>query len=285
MRAYVPVALVLAGLSSPAAVAAAEPPPAIPIGYCARLGELDAVRAAGFDYVELRTTEIEALSDADFEKLAEDLKRNGPPVPVTYLFIPAAIKLTGPAIDESRQMEYVRKALGRVSRLGATTVVLGSGPARNFPEGFPRETAFRQLAAFCRRLAPEARARGVVIAVEPQRRQESNLVNSVAEGLELLRAVDDASIQLTVDFYHLAEANEDPAVLLEAAPFVRHLHMANPAGRVFPLREEEYDYAPFFETLRRIDYRGRMSIEARSADLGAEAPRAIAFLRKALPSR
>lgn len=253
----------------------------VQIGYCARLEELGAVRAAGFDYAELRTSEIASLTDADFEKVAEDLKKNGPPVPVTYLFIPPPIKLTGPTADEAQQMDYVRKALGRVSRLGARTVVLGSGPARSFPEGFAKDAAFRQLVAFCRRIAPEARARDIVIAIEPQRPQESNLVNSVAEGLELVRAVDDPAFRLTVDFYHLAEVREDPAIVVEAAPFVRHLHMANPVGRVFPLRSEEYDYARFFASLRQIGYRGRMSIEGRAGDFAAEAPRAIAFLRSA----
>ena len=38
--------------------------------------------------------------------------------------------------------------------------------------------------------------------------------------------------------------------------------MANPQGRVFPLTWDEFDYAPFFATLRAIGYSGRMSIEA-----------------------
>jgi sugar phosphate isomerase/epimerase len=260
---------------------AADPDLGIPIGYCARLEELPSVRAAGFDYAELRTSEIAALGEAEFEQLAEDLKRQGPPVPVTYLFVPAAIKLSGPAVDEAQQMDYVRKALARVSRLGATTVVLGSGPARSFPEGFPRETAVQQFAAFCRRIAPVAREHGIVIAIEPQRRQESNLVNSVAEGLALVRAIADPAIQLTVDFYHVAEEQEDPAIVVEAAPFVRHLHMANPRGRVFPLLPGEYDYTRFFASLRRAGYRGRMSIEGQAADFAKDAPRAITFLKTA----
>jgi sugar phosphate isomerase/epimerase len=125
-------------------------------------------------------------------------------------------------------MEYVRKAFARVSRLGARTVVLGSGPTRGFPEGFPK-----------------------------------------GEGL-------------TVDFYHVAEEREDPAIVVAAAPHVRHVHFANPQGRVFPARPEEYDYRRFFDSLRAIGYAGRISIEARAADFGRDAPRAIAFLRSAL---
>jgi sugar phosphate isomerase/epimerase len=253
----------------------------IPIGYCSTLQEIDAARAAGFDYVELRTSEIAALPDVEFEKLAEELKRKGPPVPVTFLFIPPDLKLTGPAVDEEAQRTYVRKALTRVARLGARTVVLGSGTARRVPEGFPMEKGLDQFVGFCRRLAPEAASRGITIAIEPQRPQESNIVNSVAEALDVVRAVDDPAIQLVVDFYHLAEVKEDPSIVVKAAPHVRHLHMANPTGRVFPLRFEEYDYAGFFRSLRQIGYEGRMSVEARSADFAAEAPRTIAFLRGA----
>ena len=134
---------------------------------------------------------------------------------------------------------------------------------------------------FCRRIAPLARAHGITVAVEPQRRQECNLINSVAEGLELVRAVADPAIGLTVDFYHVAEEKEDPGIVIEAGPHVRHLHFANPQGRVFPARFEEYDYRRFFQSLRTIAYPGRISIEARATDFGAEAPRAIAFLRSA----
>ncbi len=253
----------------------------IPIGYCSTLKEIDAVRAAGFDYVELRTSEVAALSDADFEMLAEGLKRDGPPVPVTFLFIPPDLKLTGPAVDEAAQMAYVKKALTRVARLGAQTVVLGSGTARRVPEGFSKEKGLDQFVGFCRRLAPEAKSRGITIAIEPQRPEESNIVNSVAGGLDLVRTVDDPAIQLTVDFYHLAEVKEDPRVVVKAGPHVRHVHMANPTGRVFPLRGEEFDYAGFFDSLRKIGYKGRMSVEARSADFALEAPRTIAFLRGA----
>jgi len=254
----------------------------IPIGYCSSLKEIDAVRAAGFDYIELRTSEVAALPDAEFEALAADLKKRGPAVPVTFLFVPPEIKLTGPAVDEAQQMAYVRKALSRVARLGAETVVFGSGPARRVPDGFAMDEAFRQLVGFCKRLAPEARSRGITIAIEPQRKQECNIINSVAEGLELVRAVDDPAIQLTVDFYHVAEEKEDPAIVVKAAEHVRHVHMANPVGRVLPLRAEEYDYARFFAALRQIGYAGRMSLEARSSDFAGEAPRSIAFLRGAL---
>jgi sugar phosphate isomerase/epimerase len=258
------------------------PAQAVRIGYCTSVKNLAAAKAAGFDYVELATTEIAALTDAEFEQAGRTAAGTGLPTPVSNLFLPATLKVTGPDIDVDRQVEYVTKAFGRLARLGVDTVVFGSGGARRVPDGFPRDTAFRQLVEFGRRVAPLARARGVTVAVEPLRREETNIVNSAAEGLELVEAVNDAGFQLMVDFYHLASEHEDPRIIVRARTHLRHVHMANPAGRVFPRAADEFDYEPFFANLRAIDYDRRISIEASTQDLQADAPRAIALLRRAL---
>jgi sugar phosphate isomerase/epimerase len=57
--------------------------------------------------------------------------------------------------------------------------------------------------------------------------------------------------------------------------------MANPTGRVFPISRDEFDYEPFFAMLRRVGYSQRISVEASSKDFAADAPRAIALLRRA----
>ncbi|PYR62523.1 MAG: hypothetical protein DMF91_06370 [Acidobacteria bacterium] len=122
---------------------------------------------------------------------------------------------------------------------------------------------------------------GITIAIEPLRREETNIINSAAEGLELVRAIDDPNFQLMVDFYHLASEKEDPEIVVRARAHIRHLHMANPQGRVFPLQWDEYDYAPFFANLRKIGYDKRISVEASAKDFPNEGPQAIALLRGA----
>ena len=149
------------------------------------------------------------------------------------------------------------------------------------PDGFPKDQAFAQLVAFGKRIAPEAKAHGITVVIEPLRRQETNIINTAAEGFALVKAVAHPNFELLVDFYHLASEQEDPKIMVEAKDHLRHLHMANPQGRVFPLAWDEFDYAPFFATLRSIGYTGRMSIEASSPDVPAQAPRSIALLRKA----
>jgi D-psicose/D-tagatose/L-ribulose 3-epimerase len=253
----------------------------VQVGLCTALKDIDAAKAAGFEYLELGTSEITALSDADYESAVAHIRQLGLPVPVTNLFLPATLKVTGPEVDREEQIRYVRKAFTRLSRLGTGIVVFGSGGARRVPEGFPKDDAFKQLVEFGRRIALEARTHNITIAVEPLRRQETNIINSAAEGLELVSAVDHPNFQLMIDFYHLASEREDPAIVLRAREHIRHLHMANPQGRVFPLAWDEYDYAPFFASLRTIGYDRRISIEASAKNFPLDAPRAISLLRQA----
>jgi len=71
----------------------------VQVGLCTPLKGIAAAKAAGFDYLELGTSEIAALSDADFESALAQVNQLGLPVPVTNLFLPATLKVTGPEID------------------------------------------------------------------------------------------------------------------------------------------------------------------------------------------
>ena len=261
--------------------AAQAPPGKVAVGYCTGFRNLEAAKAAGFDYVELGTTEIAALTDEDFEAAFAKIKAIGLPTPAANLFLPAALKVTGPETNHDAQMAHVKKSFARLARLGTTMVVFGSGGARRVPEGFSKDEAFKQLVDFGRRAAGEARANGITITIEPLRQQETNIINSACEGLALVEAINHPNFQLMIDFYHLASEKEDPAIVLKAKDRLRHLHVANPQGRVFPAKWEEFDYGPFFANLRAIGYDKRISVEGSTKDLPADGPPAIALLRKA----
>lgn len=271
----------LAALAIVVSMSAASGQGRVQVGWCTPLRGLDNAKAAGFDYVELGTSEIAGLSDADFEAALAGIKQVGLPIPTTNLFLPATLKVTGPDVDRDQQQAYVKKALGRLGRMGTKIVVFGSGGARRVPDGYSKDDAMKQLVEFGRRAAIEAQSNGITIAIEPLRQQETNIINSAAEGLALVNAIGHPHFQLMIDFYHLASEREDPAVVVRAKDHLVHLHMANPQGRVFPQVWDEYDYAAFFANLKKIGYDKRISIEGSAKDFPAEAPKAIALLRKA----
>lgn len=259
----------------------AQTPTKVLVGYCTGLKNLEPAKAAGFEYVELGATEIAGLSDEDFAAAAARIKALGIATPVANLFLPATLKVTGPDINVDAQMAHVKKAFARLAQLGTGIVVFGSGGARRVPDGFARDEAYKQLVDFGRRAAREAANHKITIAIEPLRRQETNIINTAGEGLELVKAIDHPNFQLMIDFYHLASEKEDPEIVIRAKDHLRHLHFANPTGRVFPLKWEEFDYAPFFANLKKIGYDKRISMEGSTKDLATEGPITVALLKKA----
>ena len=255
----------------------------VKIGRCTGVDGLEETKAAGFDYAELGVATIARLSDEQLEAALAKHRAVGLPTPVAHGFLPADVRVTGPEADPDRQLQYVRNAFSRMARFGVKIIVFGSPAARSVPDGFPREQAWKQLVEFGKRIAPEAQSHGIVVSVEPLRKQESNIINTAAEGLKLVQEVAHPNFELMVDFYHLAIEKEDPDILLVARDHIRHFHFANPNDRVFPLDPGEYDYARFFENIRKMGFRGGLSVEAKPKNgFAADGPRTVAFLRQAL---
>lgn len=223
--------------------------------------------ALGYDYAELPLAQVMALDDAEFETLKQRLKETGIPCRACNNFFPASLRLTGTEVDMPRAMDYVERALTRAEALGAQYVVFGSGPAKQVPEGFPMEAGYRQVVQLLKRIGVVAGRRGITIVIEPLRKAECNLINTFAEGVRLAEDADDPNVKVLVDFYHMAVEREPIEHLLEdGRRWLRHVHFANPAGRVFPKNLNEADYQPFLQALKTVGYDLHVSCEAYAAN-------------------
>jgi D-psicose/D-tagatose/L-ribulose 3-epimerase len=265
--------------AAPPVAQAAPPALDVKVGRCTDVDKLAETKAAGFDYAELGTRNIAKLSEEELAAALAKHKEVGLPTPVANVFLPNEMKVVGPTIDEPALLAYAEKAFDRMSKFGVQIIVFGSGGARKVPDGFSKDEAFNQLVAFAKKIAPMAQAHGITLAVEPLQTKETNIINSAAEGLKWVKAVDHPNFRLMVDFYHLASEKEDPKILVEARDYIKHFHIANPNKRVFPMNASEYDYAGFFDNLRRMGYHGRISVEAGTKNFTEEGPKALAFLR------
>jgi D-psicose/D-tagatose/L-ribulose 3-epimerase len=248
------------------------------------LREVGTVARCGYDYVEPALSKAVALSPEALTAARRDVQASGLHVETMNWFLPGGdIKLTGPAVDQGRIRAYLDTSLALAESFGAKVIVFGSPAARTPPEGFPREKAWDQLVDFLRLAGRtiDEHHYGMVIGIEALRRPESSIVNSVGEALRLARQVDHPRVRIIVDFYHLTFENEDPDVLLEARDFIVHLQIADPAKRGFPKDDRaEPRYRRFFDNLRKIGYRGRISVEAESQDLAADCGPALRFLKE-----
>lgn len=243
-------------------------------------GIVEELAASGFDYLELSLRDLAALVEPDMAQLQKRIEMAGIRCEACNNFFPAAVRLTGPEASLPGAIEYATRALERAARIGVSIVVFGSSDAKNVPPGYPYADAWRQIVALLQALGPVAGKLGITIVIEPLNRRESNIVCTAAEGLKLVREVAHPSIQLLIDYYHLRLEKEDPGIVLEAGKAVRHVHFAEPAGRVFPL-EASPAYESFFAHLQQIGYNARCSIEAYTRDFSSDARRALAILKAA----
>lgn len=249
-------------------------------GCCCKIEENAQARVAGFDFIECAVTALQPESDDEtIQPLLDCYRESALPIPAFNVFLPGDLKVTGPDVDWARVQAYVASALDRVQSVGGRTIVFGSGRSRNIPPGFDRQTASGQLVRFLGLVADVAEPLDITVIIEPLNRKESNVINSVAEGVALARQVDRPAIRVLADFYHMDEEQESLSHLLAYADWLAHIHVAD-SGRRAP-GTGSYPYAEFFANLHQIGYAGRISVECRWQDFVSEAPKAVQFLRTA----
>lgn len=243
--------------------------------------KLDTLAKTGYDYVELPLAEMAALSKEEFENIKKAVEASGIRCETCNNFFPGTIRLTGSDVNMEEIHEYVDKALGRAEQLGVQYVVFGSGKAKWVPDGFSIEEGYRQVVDMLKSIAPIAHGHGVTIVIEPLRKAECNLINSFEEGCALSADVDNANVKVLVDFYHLSVEKEPVENLLRLGKeFLRHVHFANPTGRVYPIDDKEADYKPFFDALKAVGYDQRISCEAYSKNFADDARKTLEFFRR-----
>lgn len=245
-------------------------------GICTGIENAVIARSAGFDFIEPTVRSLHG--GKDFTSVQAAHAAASIPTPTFNVFVPGELKITGPVMDMAKLQEYVAESMRRVKDVGGELVVFGSGGARNIPDGFSRETAWQQLIDFLRMAADECDRNGVTIAIEPLNRKESNVINSVAEGVALAKAVDRAAIRVLADLYHMEEDAEPTDTVVAHAPWLTHIHVAD-SGRLAP-GTGSYPYAAFFGYLKSTGYSGRISVECRWQDFESEAAGAVAYLHK-----
>jgi sugar phosphate isomerase/epimerase len=258
------------------------PVPGLPIGWCIRgKGSApDDAKAAGFEYVELALQDVLDLPDAEFDKSVERFAALGIPARAGYNFLPDDLKIIGPDADRAREEAHFARALPRVAKLGIKTIIFNAGPSRRAPDGIERGKAWKDLVGFSKRFARAAAKHGIQVLVIPLRSTDTNLVTKVGEALDLIKAVGASNFALAVDYSFISIEKESPEVLRKAGKQLRHLWIANPNGRGYPMDAEQADYAALFAVLKDLRYTGGISVHARTDNFFADAPRALRFLRR-----
>jgi sugar phosphate isomerase/epimerase len=249
-------------------------------GICTTTEFANDVKNAGWDFVEESVQGLFQGIEPDDKWTGLARVRKCPlPVPAANMLVPGKLKITGPAVDPAQLKTYLQQVLSRADQTNTRTLVFGSAGARNLPDGFDRAQARQQILDFLSIAAPIAAAHNITLVVEPLNRGESNIINSVAEAMEYVGAVNHPNIQCLLDTYHFWLENEPLANVENAIKSIRHVHLADKDGRVAPGLSGSSDYKPVFAILKRHHYAGLISVEAPGFNVANDGQRVLQFLQ------
>jgi len=247
------------------------------LGVCTGPENADLCYNAGANFIEGHVQNFLRPADPLWQK-PFDPQTLPIPIAAYNCFFPGDLKLTGPSVDTNRIKAYAARACKRAKEMGSSVIVLGSGGARNIPDGWPREKGEEQFVEAMRMLGPLAKASALTIALEPLHGGESNILNCIPVGMDYLRRARTAGVSILADFYHMALEDEPLDVLDETAHLLSHVHVAEPQGRIAP-RPGGTSLRPLFAKLKAIGYDKRISLECSWEDLKKQLRPTLDFLR------
>ena len=111
-----------------------------------------------------------------------------------------------------------------------------------------------------RELCNYAETKGVTLVLEPVNRYEINFINSVEEGVELIKKISRPNMKLMPDVFHMNI--EDVLIGEELAKYIDHIayiHLAD-SNRMAP-GWGHTDFEDIFRHLKKAKYNGWLSVE------------------------
>lgn len=228
--------------------------------------DLDDIVAAGYDCAELHVREIMGFDDAEYKAALSRLRACGIPAEVFDNPIPLDSRVSDPSFNLAYYRDFLRKAADRTAEMGARYFVFGNGKARSLPTDGDITGAASKFDEFFIMLLDVAAEHNITVLIEPLGKKLSNIVNNLPEAVEFIKKYSRPNLKTFIDYRYMVELGRPLDEISEYEPYIKHVHLDNPTTvfpeRVFPRLDDGFDYAPFLNALKKISYKGIISIEA-----------------------
>ena len=131
-------------------------------------------------------------------------------------------------------------------------------------------------------VASYAKTRDIGLAIEPLNRFETDFINTLAQGVELARAVGLDNVGLLIDTFHMHIEEKSLAESIRlAAPYIFHVQVSE-NDRGTPGKGQVH-WDEFFTALSEINYEGQIVVESFLPTV-KEIARAVSGWRPVAPS-
>ena len=177
---------------------------------------------------------------------------------------PVGLSITSPEVAvHARTVAFMRRLCELCAALGGTYLVHGSPQQRPIAPGETKDTALaRARDAFA--LAGEAaRACGVTYCIEPLSRDQTPLINTVAEAASIVQAVNNPHLRTMIDSSSAGLAETEPVEQLIArwlpSGLIGHVQLNDPNRRA--PGQGSMQFGPILKALVDNDFQGMPAVE------------------------
>jgi D-psicose/D-tagatose/L-ribulose 3-epimerase len=244
---------------------------------------IDKVKDFGFDLIEIC---IEDPATIDTAAIAPRLAKAGIGATVCGAFGPDRDLSSDDKSICDNGIAYVKRCADIAHELGADIVVgpMYSAVGKTRMLSPEERAAQRSLAVVnIRNAADYAAKRGVRLAIEPLNRFETDLINTVEQGISLIDEIDRSNVGLLLDTFHMnIEEKDIPAALRKAGDRIFEFHACS-SDRGTP-GEDHLPWPEIVKALRDIGYGDAVVIEAFTPEI-KEIARAVSIWRKLAKSQ
>jgi sugar phosphate isomerase/epimerase len=216
--------------------------------------------AAGFDAVELFTASADAVEPDTLSRLLDE---HGMELAAVGTGAGKALHNLQLASPDKTIRRKARDFIGQMIEFGArfsAPAIIGSMQGC-VEEGVEREQALTWLAESLDKLGQKAASRGVNLIFEPLNRYETNLVNTLSDGIDLIKSLNCDNVFLLADLFHMNIEEESIAGSIRAAAkYIGHVHFVDSNRRSAGMGH--IDLAEVAKALSEIGFSGYASAEA-----------------------
>ncbi len=225
-------------------------------------GNARLIKSMGFDAVEIFAPSAEFLRSLDLKKVLEEaeLRLAALGTGAGWVLHKWTLTHSDPSI-RGKARDFVGELIKHASEFGAPAIV-GSMQGR-FEGNVSRQQALAWLREGLNELGGMAAAQGTVLLFEPLNRYETNLINRIEDGVNLLKSLETDSVRLLVDLFHANIEETSTATAIEkAAGHIGHIHFVDSNRRAAGWGQ--IDFKPIVQALKSVGYRGYLSAEAQA---------------------
>jgi len=212
----------------------------------------------GYNGVELALKSADEINPGQLSGLLSRTNMEISCISTGQVFADKGLMFTDP--DKEKRAEVSRIFKEFIDLAAEYGQLVNIGRVRGQISSDGQKAAENRFIDVARELCEYAQAKKVTLILEPVNRYEINFINSVSDGVELMKKVNMPNMRLMPDVFHMNIEDVTIGPELERnMDFIEYIHLAD-SNRLAP-GQGHTDFNTIFQHLKRAGYNGWISIE------------------------